>query len=237
MKTLHPLALHDDPVLSITRLPGTSDMLVVAFAGIGTGTGGIAPEEFIGTASQGMRNHVAFVIDKDRSWYSAPGIQDRILSVLNGLIAAQGIRKVVCLGNSMGGHGALLFARRLGAEVAIAFVPQFSMDPAIVDERRWSQFRPFIRLEGLGNLNDEIVPEVRNHVFFGTDNLPDHRHMGPFLNNPAVKFHLLRGCGHDASQHLKTARKLSTAITAMMAKDDAALAESLAGHLTDFARP
>ncbi len=50
--------------------------------------------------------------------------------------------RIITYGFSMGGYGALKYAARLGADVALAFTPQFSIDPAEVDpaDRRYTQF-------------------------------------------------------------------------------------------------
>lgn len=211
--------LFESPSLLIRYLPGSGSRLVVAFMGVGLAIGGIQPEEFVGSASQGMSNHVAFVMDLERSWYSAPGLQPSILAALTQLIAEAQITEVVCLGNSMGGHGALLFASRLGAKSAIALVPQFSMNPALVNEERWPQFHPSIRIESLGDLRKEMSASVENHVFFGADSPPDMAHLRLFLKTGKCKVHLLRRCGHGLADRLKKLGLLQPMIAAIIGGD------------------
>ncbi len=226
-----PVFTDDD--LSITRLPGQGSRLVIAFTGIGLGMGGIQQQEFAGTASQGAANHVAFVTDRKRSWYSTQGMQDRILSVLGGMITDLGIDTVVCLGNSMGGHGALLFARRLGAGTAIAFVPQYSMDPAVVEEKRWRLYQAGIRVAGLGDLAAEMGTGLVSHVFYGADDLRDKQHSRLMIAHGAPNVYLVREADHRVAGLLKRGGVLTSAITAMINGDQPGMIAALHGHLAE----
>ena len=66
---------------------------------------------------------IYFVKDKVRHWYAESA--DRIAEVLNRSLRARNIESVACIGNSMGGFGAIYFASRLfNCRNAVAFVPQ-----------------------------------------------------------------------------------------------------------------
>ena len=67
--------------LKISLLRGGSDVLFVAFTGIGLGVDGIQPEEFVGSIA-GIERSAFYVTDRKRSWYNGPGVMDGALRVL-----------------------------------------------------------------------------------------------------------------------------------------------------------
>ncbi|MFN3815336.1 tetratricopeptide repeat protein [Brevundimonas sp.] len=83
------------------------------------------------------------LIARTRHWYP----EDDTRSLLDG-IAGTGLfrnRRIITYGTSMGGYGAVKYASQIGAEVALAIVPQWSIDPAEVghvDPRYVSSFVP-----------------------------------------------------------------------------------------------
>jgi hypothetical protein len=66
---------------------------------------------------------------------------------------------VVTYGSSMGAYAALKYSRRLGAHTAVAFSPQYSIDPEVVgsfDHRYLKQFRPELN-RGAEIAADEVI--------------------------------------------------------------------------------
>lgn len=217
----------DDPDLRITRYAGETDMAVVAFTGIGHGMGAIQQDEFVGTAMGDSRNHVISVVDRDRSWYSAPRIAERILIALRQLRSELGLRRIVCLGNSMGGFGALLFAERLGADTAIGFVPQYTMRLDF-GERRWAKFREHMVDANMETLGPHLTGRTRAYTVFGADDLRDRMHLQRIKTNCIARVHLVDGCDHtNLTRDLKRRRILAPLIAAMIAHDDREVARLL----------
>lgn len=75
-----------------------------------------------------------FVRDPTNCWYNAPipGLGedlDEIQAMIVRGIQSTGATRVITLGMSMGGYGAILFGCRLGAEHAVALYPQTFLDP------------------------------------------------------------------------------------------------------------
>lgn len=218
----------DDASLKITHYVGQSNLAVVAFTGIGHGMGAIQQDEFVGSALGNARNHVISVTDKDRSWYSAPGIQKRITQELEKLRAELGVRRMVCLGNSMGGFGALLFAERIGADTAIAFVPQYTMRLEF-GERRWDEFRESMVNDNLDTLAKHLTGKTRAYAVFGCDDLRDRMHVQRLKDNCIIRIHQVAGCDHTTvTEVLKHQGVLSPLIAAMISGDDAKVAQLLA---------
>lgn len=75
------------------------------------------------------------VVAADNHWYQPPGIREIIDHVAE--ICAR-YDRVITYGSSMGGYAALNFADAIGAEIALAVMPQFSVDRLKVPfETRW----------------------------------------------------------------------------------------------------
>ncbi len=123
MQNIDIKSLVDDDELRLRWMPGNSTSLVVVFSGVQHNVGGLPLDEFVGTASEGARNHVLFVSDVKCSWFSRPQLNTRILDAINTFIDTHQIQDVVAIGNSMGGYGAILFSDRLPFRIVAAFSP------------------------------------------------------------------------------------------------------------------
>ena len=224
MQTLQPLLTTDDLVISY--LPGTGPDLVVAFTGIGALDGPHQQEEFIRVAWMEGANHVAFVKDRLRSWFSAPGLQDRIIAAVLALRRRLGPGRVMTLGNSMGGHGALLMAGRMGADVAMAFAPQYSMKSALIADDRWDQLRGRMTEGGLAELKDWVDGSFTAYAIFGASSDIDHLHRDLLNRLTPVQVWEIAATAHNVGAALKARGVLAGAVAAMMRGDAAALARA-----------
>ena len=115
MPHLSSAPFHMSDRVKATCLAGREARLVVSFTGIGKPDAVGQDEEFVKFAGQQGRNHVLFVADTLRSWYNDPGIFEEIVDLVARYSAKHAIAETVCFGNSMGGHGAVVFAGALGA--------------------------------------------------------------------------------------------------------------------------
>ena len=199
----------DDQQLRISFQRAESDVAVVAFTGVGLALGGIQTEEFYKTFAAFGRTEacsVIYVIDKNRSWYN--GHLDReITQRTNQLLLSLGARRTVTLGNSMGGFGAIVFARRLhGCVQSIAFCPQSSVNDAIVPfESRWPQWRAAISDWTLPDATRELDEGISYDLFFGAEDEIDARHAERFerCGRRNLHIHRIAGCDHNVALHLK----------------------------------
>ena len=213
--------LHEDDALTVERLAGQGRRLVVAFSGIGHGFGGLQRAEFVGTAADGGRNSVLFVTDRRRSWYTAPGITERIAGVVQDELARMGLPACHTIGNSMGGYGAIRLARDMPVAVALAFSPQASMDPALIAEHRWAEHRPAIDLARHLPLSACLVPQTRVWAVFGADSRIERAHRALLPDVAHLTCLMLRGGGHNIVRILKDSGHLVPLVEAAM-DDDAA---------------
>lgn len=229
IKTLRPqrpgmigtVALVDDDELRVTYYPGLSDTLVVTFNSAAHAISQTSPDEFVGLArGRAGRNHVISVTDRSRSWYSQPGQQQRIVRALRTHIKTLDPARIMTLGSSMGGHGAMLFAERIGAHKAIGFVPQFTMHSRIA-EPRWSELRPAMMDDHLKPLRPFLTGRTRAICMFGAADRQDRRHFRWMAQNCVAEMHLLKGFSHELPRELKAKGLLDDIVHALLTDDDA----------------
>lgn len=205
--------IKDNSALRITLYPGSSGCAVVAFAGIGLALGAIPQEEFK-TSLDGLDHDFYFVIDKQRRWYN--GLDATIVALLNRQIRRRGTTKVATLGNSMGGFGAIIFAGQLlNCQAALAFVPQSSVDPAIVDwEHRWGEYRRGIEHWTCPDAVPLLREGVRYSLVYGAADGPDMRHAARFdaANLASLAVTRVPGVRHEVAKALKQAGRLRETI-------------------------
>lgn len=199
---------HDDDRLRISYTPGDADTAVIAFAGVGLALGGIQIEEFSSSLARGglrCRPVAVFVIDKRRGWYN-DGVAEPIVGRVTALLARLRMRRVVALGNSMGGFGAMALGPRFpGCVRVISFSPQSSVQPALVPfETRWPAWSAAITQWDLPDAA-ALADNVESHLFFGRGDALDMRHAARFAAAALPSRHIYRvaGTGHDLVRDFK----------------------------------
>ena len=185
--------------------------------------------ERLNSMSQGI------VRDLNQAWWVC-GISDvypTLSDLFDRLLAeTQGAKRIVTLGSSAGGFGALLFGSMLDADLTIAFAPQTFMDRETrkeKGERRWGyQIETIYERTadpGLLNLRGVIAPR-RAVVYMRRDCPADLAHAENLDGIKNVEINLIDGpafkcvgpgcmepCkGHDAAMALKEAGKIQRLI-------------------------
>ncbi len=126
--------LIDLPPYRILHLAGTSPDLVLSFASIGHDATRMPSPEFVRAAS--VQNRTAlFVLDRSRSWASAPGFAGSLIEAVAKLRARQTIENTLAIGTSMGAFAALRAGEILPLTAILAIGPQHR--PAAAEETRW----------------------------------------------------------------------------------------------------
>jgi hypothetical protein len=178
--------------------PGRTDMLLVTFSSLGmfSPTGSWANGHvFWGRAlvEKWGCSGIGFVA-RHRNWFCSDHMP-AACQVVKERAAAYGT--VISYGSSMGGYAALRWAREVGAGTAVAFAPQFSIDPAVVghgDHRYAGYFKP--ELKGMGIGAADVAPQ--NFVLVDRTDRQDMLHVGMIRDRvPGLQVVPLDFCGHE----------------------------------------
>lgn len=211
-----PIVLHEDADLLISWLPGAGHRAVLAFAGMVVALGGRQPLEFVGVAAAEGR-HVLFVSDLRHSWYSHPGLQDRIVRVVQDFCAAQGITDLCTIGNSMGGYGAILFASLLPVRHVAAFVPQILLTPELLAMQQWDEARACIQHGVVRDLVPGMLTSTaRFTLVYGDQDIDDNIHAAHLPKAANIDPLIVKGCDHKVSRWLKDRGVLAALGSAML---------------------
>ena len=124
--------------LAVDALHGMGDTLVIAFSSIGHDPTRPPSPEFVGSATAEGRPAL-FVMDESRSWGHVAGFAETLEQAVGAMRARQPIRRIMTVGQSMGGFCALLAAAILPVDAVLAFGPQSRLDdPAEMRWRDWT---------------------------------------------------------------------------------------------------
>ncbi len=199
---MEPEPIEAPAPLVVHHLPGRGQRLVVAFAGVGRHRGRVPPPEFIGTSSAKGENHVLFVSDPTRSWMNGAGMADTLVRLIEDYMAAHGLTDLVALGNSMGGFAAITLADLAPVDRVIAFSPQVSMHPDVVDETRWRTWREKISDWPFRDVGSMAAEGTEYYVFHG-DHPMEAMHWLRFPKAKHVHHFILEGGNHDIAALLR----------------------------------
>jgi hypothetical protein len=126
-------------------LSNDSDTLLITFAGI-SGAVGLYPFEFF-KITNGFEIDKVFIRDLEQSWYHK-GLKDKADSLeqiavfLKEQIIQKKYKKVICLGNSMGGYAAMVIGTLIEADMILAFSPQTFLNTKLREkykDNRWKE--------------------------------------------------------------------------------------------------
>jgi hypothetical protein len=186
--------------------------LIVAFTGVSQGLGGI-PFEFRRSLGE-VSAEVIFVRDTGQRWYQYDlAMINQVVRRINETAAAIGATRVSCLGNSMGGFGALMFGSLCAADAVLAFAPQSTIDPrhtAAMGDHRWLEYQRNIEVYPLPDLNTLPAPKGSVTIHYGGENMLDIAH-AERLHWPAERV-IHPGCQHDVAKALRERGELTASI-------------------------
>ena len=212
-----PRPVVSDRELSITWLPGHTDRMLLAFAGMGPARGRRRNRlEFASIAAAGG-HHVLFITYMRRSWYSRPGLRARIVREVETIARRENIRDLRAIGNSMGGFGAILFAADLPISHAAAFVPQIVMTPDVLALPQWNGSRHAICDTVERNLGPIMASApTRFAMVFGDQDFDDRIHVSHLPQAANVDVLTLQGRDHKVARWLKEQGALHDLASAML---------------------
>ena len=127
--------IFEDEHIRVIFLKGSSDTLVISFGDLISRAKGMSIN-----AEKSLikyQYNVIGIMPKQKSWFpksSMLQMQQQIQPIL------QQFNEIVGYGGSMGGYAAIKYSNLLNMQKVVAFVPQYSIDPDVVDDRRYAEF-------------------------------------------------------------------------------------------------
>lgn len=147
------------------------------------------------------------VIPRNNDWYQYPEI-DEACHRIHELTASY--PHVIAYGQSMGGYGAIRLGGRVGAQVALAISPQFSIDPTVAPfEPRWAGDSARIDFGIERSAGHALVAKA--YVAYDPHDL-DARHVELYRQHTEIVDVRLPNCGHPASGFMADTGILQQAI-------------------------
>lgn len=228
----HAEIAYQDESLLVKWLPGTGRHLVLVFTGIRHGLGGLPLDEFFRSASDNTRNHVLFISDLKRTWYSRLQLVHKVVETVKTFIAKHNISKTTAIGNSMGGYGAILFAGHLPLQKVVAFAPQISMHPEVLLETRWIECRAHFGPDLPASVRPSIKGNpARFYLFFGADSEADAAQAALLPKAANLSALTLKECGHDVAAFLKKSGLLKPVLADILNVEGAGINLILKGQV------
>lgn len=187
----------------ITFDKGSSDILVVSFAGLRQ-TNGIPHEEFKRTLKP-LEANLLFIADKTTTWHNNLEVYENTKTYIDYVIEELKPSKVIFLGLSMGGFAAIIYAAVCRCDIVIAFSPQIDIDPELTgdNDTRYDEYvedvKNFIFPTVEGLFNDTTT----YHVIYGTRNEIDKFHMNKVPNKKNINMIIIKNAWHNVPRYLK----------------------------------
>ncbi|MFA5121372.1 tetratricopeptide repeat protein [Zavarzinia sp.] len=217
----YSMIIYDGKAITVRAqldLPG--DILVATFSprNVHRDMSDVAPEDMNAAGEEFLEKcglPGIFFISRENHWWQTFEMEEAIAEIRRtGLL--ERYREVVTYGMSMGGYGALMFSKALGAKRVISVAPQYSIDSSVVPfETRWPEDRrrlKFIRddmFEGLSKESDVyLLYDPRFRV--------DHLHAKLVEACRPVDSILVTHSGHRVAQALLDMGLLSRGIEGLL---------------------
>ncbi|MCH7314104.1 hypothetical protein [Acinetobacter sp. ANC 3882] len=127
--------IFEDEHIRVIFLKGSSDTLVISFGDLISRAKGMSIN-----AEKSLikyQYNVIGIMPKQKSWFpksSMLQMQQQIQPIL------EQFKGIVGYGGSMGGYAAIKYSNLLNMQKIVAFVPQYSIDPDVVQDRRYAEF-------------------------------------------------------------------------------------------------
>ncbi|MEB6624443.1 hypothetical protein MXM84_08020 [Acinetobacter pittii] len=141
--------IFEDEHIRAIFLPGDSNTLVLSFGDLITRASGLSIN-----AEKSLikyQYNVIGVMPKQKSWFPQASMLE-LAKAISPIL--EGFKNIVGYGGSMGGYAAIKYSNLLNMNRVIAFVPQYSIDPEHVEDRRYAEF-----FDSVANKDMQIQPQ------------------------------------------------------------------------------
>lgn len=141
--------IFEDEHIRAIFLPGDSNTLVLSFGDLITRASGLSIN-----AEKSLikyQYNIIGVMPKQKSWFPQASMIE-LAKAISPIL--EGFKNIVGYGGSMGGYAAIKYSNLLNMNRVIAFVPQYSIDPEHVEDRRYAEF-----FDSVANKDMQIQPQ------------------------------------------------------------------------------
>ncbi|MFT8245761.1 hypothetical protein [Roseomonas sp. BN140053] len=210
------MLLYSSPELYAVFHPGDSDFLLITF-----GYNGMRADDASfwgqGLCNKARINAVGFV-SRSSNWFPQKHVGAALEQVLPQI---KQFGQRITYGGSMGGWAALKYSKSLDADAALAFSPQFSIDPKVVGdfENKYTEFYE-------PGLNDDMAPDGerdvcgRPYVLVDPTHAGDARHVSLIkLSAPQTTIIPMPRTGHAVAGVFANTSKATRLISAALSGD------------------
>ncbi|MGV8953528.1 MAG: alpha/beta fold hydrolase [Cypionkella sp.] len=199
------VVLRDDALMRLWRREGQGDRLVVCCSGVGRVDSQPPNPEFNRLGYWDKPDHLLFFADPNRTWLNTAGLIEALVAAIEAEVIRTQAKTVCIVGHSMGAYAAMVLPAFTRVDVAVAFSPQYMVDPALVPtETRWPEWRLNIPAFRIASVADHLQPECQYFVFHGRNKRESVQRdlVKPLVN---LDMFVIPGTYHKTPKRLKEA--------------------------------
>ncbi|WP_122074532.1 hypothetical protein [Pseudophaeobacter sp. EL27] len=176
--------------------------------------------EFAASASNQGARHCIFVTDRRQGWFQGQDFSSAVLRAVSDYVSRHRLTRLMTVGVSMGGYGAVSYAAELGADSALAFAPQYCPRPGTFPaDQRWAEARARIPEFSRPSLNESMGSQIQYTLLHGRWNAEDSQHWQAFAQGSKIDHFLADRSSHDVIDPLREAGVLYPVVDAAWVKD------------------
>ena len=202
--------IFEDEHIRAIFLQGDSNTLVLSFGDLITRASGLSINAEKSLVK--YQYNVIGIMPKQKSWFPQASMA-ALAQVIQPIL--QQFKHIVGYGGSMGGYAAIKYSNLLNMQRIVAFVPQYSIDPEVVEDRRYAEFFDTVANRDM-HVQAQDVDAKREYIvvydpYFATDRehylkiknlLPQlHTIHLPFTGHEALSVLASSTLLHDFIQH------------------------------------
>ena len=211
--------LHRDSDFEVRAMRGTGHGLMIVFTSFHANVAKRGLFEFARSASDNRNRHCLFVTDLNQHWFQSPTITEQLPKIVAAYVAKHGITDAMTLGVSMGGYGAVSFAKDVNADRVLALAPQYACDPDVFpQDERWLDARQSVPLFSRPDLCTSFDETIEYVILHGRDGDADCLHWESFPQGDNIHHYLINDAKHDVIDPLRSIGGLYELVDAVWAK-------------------
>lgn len=205
----------EDEHIQVMFIKGTSKNLIITFGDLLR----FADGDYVSAEKPLIKYHynaLGFVA-KSGNWYP-------YLSVLNAVMKLKTLlndyETIIGYGGSMGGYAVIKFSNILNLSKAIAFVPQYSINPADVSDNRYNKYFDKNINSGMKIVEKDVNEHCFYHLVYDPYFEADTNHtqrIEPLLKN--IKTTKLKFSGHNATTILAGSEMFQSFVSEQLAPE------------------